>query len=163
MGYYDHIQSELFRMRPKIDLTGQIFEKLTVLEEAEKKYTNNETLWKCRCLCGNITRVPGSCLRQKLRKSCGCIWKPHSQEFLISLKIKLEKNCRWNGQCQEWTGQKNRKGYGRMYITDKTMHDVHKISWLLHVSRVPKGYIVMQKCGNLSCFRPEHLELLKKG
>jgi len=146
----------------RIDLKGKRFGKLLVIEESQKKYGNNEILWKCLCECGNIVHVSGNLIRQKIRKSCGCIWKPHDDDYLKELKSKLEKNSKWNGQCQEWTGRKNRKGYGRVHITDKTLHDVHKISWLIHVSRIPKDYVVRHNCGNLGCFRPDHLYLEKK-
>lgn len=151
-------------MKPKIDMLGQKFDRLTVLEESEKKYPNNEALWKCQCRCGKICHIAGSALRHGLRKSCGCMWRPHSEQLLMKLKLKLEKNSKWNKltQCQEWTGYKNRQGYGKIHITEKTMDYVHKISWLLHISRIPKGYEVTHKCGNILCFRPEHLELLKK-
>jgi|KBSSwiStaDraftv2_1062776.scaffolds.fasta_scaffold50644_2 hypothetical protein len=149
-------------MRPTINLIGHRFDKLFVIEVSERKYGNNETLWICQCQCGNTIEVPGNFLRNKIRKSCGCMWKPLNEEYLSELKLKLEKNSKWNGQCQEWTGQKNRKGYGRIHITDKTMDNVHKISWMIHISRIPKGFQVIHKCGNILCFRPEHLELLKK-
>lgn len=149
-------------MRPKINLIGQRFGKLLVIKESDKRYGNNETLWVCNCDCGKTINLSGSILRQNLRKSCGCVWRPYSQELLMRFKIKLEQNSKWNGQCQEWTGQKNRKGYGRINITDKTKDNVHRISWLLHISRIPKGYEVTHKCGNILCFRPEHLDLMKK-
>jgi hypothetical protein len=39
-----------------IDLTGERFEKLTVLRRAENKYTaggNPKVQWLCRCECGH--------------------------------------------------------------------------------------------------------------
>lgn len=149
-------------MRPKISLIGQRFGKLLVIKESDKRYENKEAVWVCLCECGKTVVIAGSILRQKIRKSCGCIWKPYNEEYVIGLKVTLEKNSKWNDQCHEWTGQKNRKGYGRMHITEKTLSDVHKVSWLIHVSRIPKGYHVVHTCGNPCCFRPDHLELSKK-
>ena len=59
--------------RPAIDLTGQIFGRLTVLERAGRR--DNNVLWKCRCSCTaqTIVDVPGNCLRGGLSKSCGCL------------------------------------------------------------------------------------------
>ena len=38
-----------------IDLTGQRFGKLTVIEKSGTK--NGSVLWKCECDCGNYTEV----------------------------------------------------------------------------------------------------------
>ena len=38
-------------MKTKIDLTGQIFGKWTVLEEIKDK-VDRRRYWKCRCECG---------------------------------------------------------------------------------------------------------------
>lgn len=54
-----------------IDLTGQQFGLLTVLEQAESN--NGHTFWKCKCNCGNEKIITGSSLKQGLTKSCGCL------------------------------------------------------------------------------------------
>ena len=55
-----------------MDLTGQKYNRLTVLEYAGRdKY--NCTMWKCRCDCGNIKVVKGKYLRNGNTKSCGCL------------------------------------------------------------------------------------------
>lgn len=56
----------------KIDLRGQIFERLTVIEEVGRN-NRNEVLWKCRCSCGNYTNVTTYRLRKGSTKSCGCL------------------------------------------------------------------------------------------
>lgn len=56
-----------------IDLTGQRFGRLTVLDVAE--YKGRLTTWRCKCDCGNEKIVRGDCLRYGLTKSCGCIQK----------------------------------------------------------------------------------------
>ena len=52
-----------------IDLTGQKFGRLTVIERHDKKR------WKCQCDCGNITYSDGYQLRKGITKSCGCYQK----------------------------------------------------------------------------------------
>ena len=51
-------------------MQGKICGKLTVLKMSDKqgKY---DTVWKCRCSCGNIVDVRGSYLRNGHTKSCG--------------------------------------------------------------------------------------------
>ena len=55
-----------------IDLTGQIFRKLTVIQRSEKRQKEREAYWDCICECGNQTRVRGSYLRNGSRVDCGC-------------------------------------------------------------------------------------------
>lgn len=54
----------------KLDLTGQRFGKLTVLEPAEN--IGSRTAWRCRCDCGQETTVTTRRLRDGHRTSCGC-------------------------------------------------------------------------------------------
>lgn len=70
--------------RRLIDLTGQVFGKLTVLSRGENK--GKETCWKCRCECGNIVNIRGSCLKRGETKSCGCL--ASEGEFLIEKCLK---------------------------------------------------------------------------
>lgn len=52
-----------------IDLTGQRFGKLTVLNKLP--FRNKKTYWKCQCDCGKIKEVRGDHLRGGYIKSCG--------------------------------------------------------------------------------------------
>ena len=54
----------------KIDLTGERFGKLTVIEYAGSK--NRSNLWRCRCDCGCESIVSTGALRSGNTKSCGC-------------------------------------------------------------------------------------------
>ena len=51
-----------------IDLTGHVFNDLTVLHRDK----NDKTKWVCRCVCGNITTVSNHHLVSSHTKSCGC-------------------------------------------------------------------------------------------
>ena len=53
-----------------IDITGQRFGRLTVLEYAE--YKNEQAYWRCLCECGRVVTVAGSSMRNGHSKSCGC-------------------------------------------------------------------------------------------
>ena len=52
---------------PAIDLTGQVFGRLTAIEHVTSKG------WRCRCECGTIKIVPGGNLRSGMTRSCGCL------------------------------------------------------------------------------------------
>lgn len=67
-----------------IDLTGQKFGRLTVIERDYSK--KNRTYWLCQCECGNKKIVESCNLRKGLTKSCGCLQKERSSEVnLIDL------------------------------------------------------------------------------
>ena len=66
-------------MAKVIDMTGQRFGRLTVIERAGS-YVPPEgfgkaATWLCKCACGNECIVVGRCLRQGVTKSCGCLRK----------------------------------------------------------------------------------------
>lgn len=52
-----------------IDMTGQVFGRLTVLSRVQ---ATGQAKWLCRCICGNTTVQPGNELRAKNVISCGC-------------------------------------------------------------------------------------------
>lgn len=54
----------------KLNLTGQKFNKLTVLDIA--KSIGGRTAWKCQCDCGIIKNIKTEELRNGGTKSCGC-------------------------------------------------------------------------------------------
>ena len=60
-------------MSKKENLTGQKFGRLVVASEAERK--NGNTVWKCKCDCGNELTVIKSNLKRGNTKSCGCFHK----------------------------------------------------------------------------------------
>lgn len=76
-----------------IDLTGQRFENLIVLERAYDKekeksltYRKVHPIWKCKCDCGNICYYFGRQLKQGLAKSCGCINSFGNQKIMRILQ-----------------------------------------------------------------------------
>ena len=54
-----------------IDLTGQRFGYVEVLERAETE--GPHIMWKCKCDCGRVFTTRGTDLRYKQIRSCGCI------------------------------------------------------------------------------------------
>jgi len=66
-------------MSKLIDLTGERFGRLTVIEKAPSQPRKTNAFWRCRCDCGNEVTVLGIVLRKGESKSCGCFrsdyWK----------------------------------------------------------------------------------------
>lgn len=69
-------------MPKRVDLTGKIFGKLTVIELAEIK--GKHTKWNCRCSCGGRRTCYGTNLVRGLSESCGCILKETNRERLTT-------------------------------------------------------------------------------
>lgn len=55
-----------------IDLTGQKFGRLTVIEKTNYRQSNS-VVWLCQCECGKTTYVSSVNLRKGRTKSCGCL------------------------------------------------------------------------------------------
>jgi hypothetical protein len=55
----------------KINLVGERFERLLVVEESNLSKPGN-IKWKCLCDCGNVVDIGGRSLRSHKIKSCGC-------------------------------------------------------------------------------------------
>ena len=54
-----------------IDMKGRRYGRLVVLCRAGT--IHNQAAWLCKCDCGNEKIIRGSCLRDGLSKSCGCL------------------------------------------------------------------------------------------
>ena len=68
-------------MATVINLTGQVFDRLTVLE-----YKNGK--WECLCSCGNKTSATGGNLRAGNKRSCGCLQKEINKTLGVRLAAK---------------------------------------------------------------------------
>ena len=111
------------------DLTGQRFEKLTVIgiDHVEHQYNKRGvkngkiTYWLCKCDCGNEIIAPSSNLVRGNTKSCGCLRidkaTKHNQSYsrLYGVWIGMKDRCfnkknpnfkNYGGRgitvCQEW-------------------------------------------------------------
>ena len=62
-------------MPPAINLEGQKFNRLLVLERTCSKDKRGSAYWRCLCDCGNIIEARGTHLRSGGVQSCGCLVK----------------------------------------------------------------------------------------
>ena len=58
----------------KVDLTGQRFGRLTVIEDSGER-VGRSILWVCQCDCGNLHKTTSYRLNKKLCRSCGCLMR----------------------------------------------------------------------------------------
>jgi hypothetical protein len=73
-------------MGAAIDLTGQVFSRLTVIREVAARYLavkdgrRRQRQWECLCVCGCKIVVIGQALTSGNTKSCGCLSLDRLQE-----------------------------------------------------------------------------------
>jgi hypothetical protein len=85
-------------MARAIDLTGHVFERLTVVER-EGTTKNGSPSWLCRCVCGVETVACTISLRRGDTKSCGCYrrektrrqWKEYREAVALDPAARLGK------------------------------------------------------------------------
>lgn len=67
---------------PRIkDLTGKRFGRLIVIKYTGKTDKRHNTLWLCKCDCGNITEANSYRLKNGEIKSCGCLYKENLKKI----------------------------------------------------------------------------------
>lgn len=74
-----------------IDLTGMVFNELTVIKESIPRIGSRGrkfTMWTCKCSCGTERDIQGECLKKGNNKSCGCLRR----------KMTIQKNTT-HGEC----------------------------------------------------------------
>lgn len=107
-----------------IDLTGQKFAMLTVIERANN-CGNRHAMWRCKCECGNEVVLVGTQIRTGRAISCGCDGRKRTKQSRTkhgmsrsrlyrtwcSMKLRCHnensKAYRWYGKrgisvCEEW-------------------------------------------------------------
>lgn len=84
-------------MPKKIDLIGQIFGRLTVIQEDNTR-SGGHVKWLCKCNCGNpnLISVSGAHLRNNHTQSCGCLQKEKAaktmKEQIQPLRVEKQQN-----------------------------------------------------------------------
>ena len=74
-----------------------------------------------------------------------------TQDQLDRFWAKVDKS----GDCWEWTGAINNKGYGQIRIHWKC-YLAHRASYLIHYGEINKPAL-LHSCDNRKCVRPDHL------
>lgn len=131
---------EVVEMPKLINLTGQKFGHLLVLEQAPSR--NKHVYWKCQCDCGNITEKTSQSLRNGAATHCGC-----------QLKITQKKDAAIN-RYNKYVGQK----FGKLTVIANTGKRTSKVPiWLCqcdcgNFKEVPTNLLTSghtQSCGCL--------------
>lgn len=145
-----------------IDLTGQSFGRLTVIERVPSKKLG-ETLWLCNCSCGNTTITSTGRLRNGRCRSCGCLHKESAREQ--GLASKKHDKCNtllyrvWSNM-KTRCYNKNNKNYPRwggrgIYVCDEWKDDFETFyNWAI-VSGYAKGK-TLDRINNNGPYSPDN-------
>lgn len=77
------------------------------------------------------------------------------EDLLPRLRSKLAVEP--STQCWVWTAAKDRRGYGRVRWSDRTMFS-HRVIYEQCRGPIPEGLSLDHLCRNTSCANPEHLD-----
>jgi hypothetical protein len=112
-----------------LDLTGQRFGRLTVLERAGSRF--GCTNWRCRCWCGAETFATANMLRSGNTRSCGCLKLELSRKSVARFKNGAHINLKhghasggsesgtytsWKNMWGRVTGRGQHPGYLKNYV-----------------------------------------------
>lgn len=94
--------------KKQLDLIGERFYRLTVLEHAGSK--NGHSLWKCQCDCGKESIILGGNLKNGLSRSCGCL----RSEMMVKKQTKHSMHGTpqyqvWRNMIDRCTNHKNKR------------------------------------------------------
>ena len=125
-------------MRKRQLPAGSKFNKLTVVEELSPTYSSSSIVrhFKCKCDCGNYTKVIMSDLLSNHTKSCGCLMAEVQQRIRTKLT---------HGECINRPGQKKNKSskeYVAWVVMNRRCHNPSSNDYYLYGA---KGDYVCQE------------------
>ena len=138
-------------MPRKLNLTGQIFGRLTAQRPSERAADGRDR-WSCLCTCGNVVDVRTSSLTSGNTRSCGCL-----QRELVSQRRGARHSC--------WKGGRHttERGYVRVYTPTGRYRFEHVLVMEQHLGRSLNTHEEVHHKNNIkNDNRIENLELWNK-
>lgn len=152
-----------------MDIIGDKYGRLTVLEEVEPYWNPSRTYktrkFLCKCECGNKLEIVMSSLRSGKTKSCGC----YNRDTTIKRNIKMSKYGKYskNKHFSRWKGMNERcyypkhkdyHSYGGRGITvceEWREHPKEFIEWVENESNYKKG-LSLDRINNDGNYEPSN-------
>lgn len=85
---------------------------------------------------------------------CAALSRPR-KTLLEAYELRVVRNVEG---CWGWSGCRGTDGYGAVQTNNKRT-PAHRASWELHNGPIPNGMLVLHRCDNPPCTRPDHLFL----
>lgn len=93
-----------------IDLKGNVYGGLTVLERGPGERPNLGPAWTCRCFCGGLCTVRGMHLRSGATTSCGCVMRASRVARFKTLLAKPAGVSAFNALCLAYKHRAKKRG-----------------------------------------------------
>lgn len=98
------------------NLIGKQFGHLTVIAKSDKRGTQNEYKWVCKCDCGRITEVTTGALNSGTISSCGHVRMRNIEKFREDPKLMQERHLK---QLNNRPASTNKTGYRNISMTKR--------------------------------------------
>ncbi len=111
------------------DLSGKKFGYLTVIKQDPDSIGSHDSVWICKCDCGNYTKVRAPALKAGTIKSCGCMHQALERESHTKYKTETEKRLAnvlsgMMTRCYNVNSKDYQRYGGRgIYICDEWLND----------------------------------------
>lgn len=141
----------------KDNLTGQVFQRLTVIEEAATK--GHGSLWLCRCVCGSQCVVSGGNLKKGRAGSCGCLKidrirlanTKHGESYTEEYRIyqRILQRC-YNKSHVHYDGYGGRG----ILVAPEWLGEGGYERFVDHIGRRPSKHMTVERKNNNEGYRP---------
>ena len=145
-----------------IDLTEQVFGRLTVIERVPTIHCG-ETRWRCKCSCGNEVVTTTGRLRNGSAKSCGCLHRESARNLGAKSKTHGSTHTRLY---RIWANMKTRclnprnKNFEHWGLRGITICDLWKTSFEeFQKWAIRSGYndtLTLDRIDNMKGYSPEN-------
>jgi hypothetical protein len=121
-----------------------------------KAFSARDAMTACPA-CTVIFRARKERLRERGAQFCSRVCQFAARlKFLAPQDQKFWDRLSPNGECREWSGSRDPRGYGRVGWRGKVVL-THRLAWELAHGAIPSGLLVLHHCDNPPCCEPSHL------